>query len=127
MEKEFIVYEGAEFTVEWYFNEKGKSEALAYFESLPFDRKKKFINIIRLLGDMGKIFNQEKFRYEGDQIYALKPSPDRFLCFFFDGSKVIITNAYEKKTAKMPPREKSRALKIKEDYAKRVKMGNYYD
>src|SRR5262245_11974144 len=112
MKKEFIVYEGTEFAIEWYFSEKDKSEALAYFEALSFDRKKKFFNIVRLLGDMGKIFNEEKFRYEGDQIYALKPSPDRFLCFFFDGSKIIITNAYEKKTEKMPPREKSRALKI---------------
>lgn len=80
-----------------------------------------------LLGDIGKIFNEEKFRNEGDQIYAIKASADRFLCFFFDGSKLIITNAYEKKTAKMPQKEKQRALKAKADYTKRFKDGNYYD
>ena len=75
----------------------------------------------------GAISDEEKFRNEGDQIYAFKTSDDRFLCFFFDGAKVIITNAYEKKTKKMPPREKQRALKAKSDYTKRSKTGDYYD
>ena len=97
MAKNFIAYNGNKLTVEWYFNKRGKSLALSYFELLPLSRKKKFIHLICLLGDMGKIFNKEKFRYEGDQIYAFKTSLDRFLCFFFDGSKIIITNAYEKK------------------------------
>jgi phage-related protein len=79
------------------------------------------------MADLGKIFNREKFIHEEDQVYAFKPSPDRFLCFFFTGSKIIITNAYEKKTQKMPVREKERALKYREDYIKRVKGGNYYE
>jgi len=127
MKKELIAYEGNEYTIEWYFNDRGKSEALGYFESLPNDRKKKFVHLLTLLGDSGKIFNQEKFRYEGDQIYVFKPSPDRFFCFFFDSAKVIVTNAYEKKSAKMPPKEKDKALKVKENYIKRVKEGTYYD
>ena len=123
----YIAYKGTEFTIEWYFNSRDKSEALAYFEALPPDRKKKLAHLFYLLGDIGKIFNEEKFRYEGNQIYALKSSEDRFLCFFFDGSKIIVTNAYEKKSAKMPFREKERALKAKNDYIKRRKGGNYYD
>ena len=83
--------------------------------------------MFRLLGDSGKIFNKEKFRNEDDQIYAFKTSDDRFLCFFFDGAKVVITNAYEKKTQKMPAREKERALKAKADYTKRIKDGIYYE
>jgi hypothetical protein len=125
MKKKIIAYEGKEYIIEWYFNDREKSEAFAYFESLPGDRQKKFAHLLLLLGDAGKIFNQEKFRYEGDQIYAFKPSPDRFFCFFFDGSKVIITNAYEKKSAKMPAKEKEKALKAKENYIKRVKGGIY--
>lgn len=89
--------------------------------------KKKFFSLLRLLGDIGKISNKEKFRYEGNKIYALKPTPDRFLCFFFNGARVIITNAYEKKMAKMPAREKQRALKAKDDYVKRCEWGTYYD
>ncbi|MBS1987543.1 type II toxin-antitoxin system RelE/ParE family toxin [Candidatus Dependentiae bacterium] len=119
MKEKFMAYLGKKFTLIWYSDDRGKSEALEYFESLTPARKKKVAQLFLLLGDSGKIFNKEKFCYEGDQIYALKPQPDRFLCFFFDGSKVIVTNAYEKKTKKIPPREKERALKAKENYEKR--------
>ncbi|MFC1842000.1 type II toxin-antitoxin system RelE/ParE family toxin [Candidatus Dependentiae bacterium] len=127
MKKEFIAYQGTKFTIEWYFDHKGKSLSLEYFEKLPHQRKKKLFNLFRLFGNIGKISNKEKFRYEGNKIYAFKTSPDRFLNFFFDGAKIIITNAYTKKTVKMPPKEKQKALKVKEDYIKRCQGGNYYD
>ena len=127
MKNKIIAYEGKEYIIEWYFNDKGKSESLAYFKDLSGDRQKKFARLLLLLGESGKIFNLEKFRYEGDQIYVFKSSPDRFFCFFFDGSKVIITNAYEKKSAKMPVKEKEKALRAKENYIKRVKEGTYYE
>ncbi len=69
----------------------------------------------------------EKFRYEGDQIYAIKLITDSFLCFFYDGAKIIVTNAYEKKFDKMPASEKQKALKAKDDYIMRCKKGTYYD
>jgi len=127
MKRAFIAYQDTKFTIEWYFDQKGKSLALEYFEKLPHQRKKKIFNLFKLFGKMGKILNKEKFRYEGDKIYAFKTSPDRFLCFFFDGAKIIVTNAYTKKTAKMPQTEKQRALKAKENYVKRCQGGKYYD
>lgn len=80
-----------------------------------------------MLGDTGKIRSEKKFRNEGDQIYAFKPLPDRFLCFFHQGSKVIVTNAFEKKTDKLPITEKKKALNAKEDYIKRNNEGSYYE
>jgi hypothetical protein len=76
---------------------------------------------------VGKIFNKEKFRHEDDQIYAFKAKPDRFFCFFFKGSRVIVTNACKKKQDKLPLREKEKAMKAREDYGKRYKEGTYYD
>ncbi len=125
--KDFIAYDGEVFTIEWYFSDGGRSNALEYFETLSLERKKKLFKLMRKLGDFGKIFNQEQFRNEGDQIYAFKPQPDRFLCFFFDGAKVIITNAFEKKANKLPLREKQKALKAKEDFLTRSKKGTYYE
>lgn len=122
-----IFYRGPKFTIEWYYDDRGKSTACQYFSNLSFERKKKFDYLIRLIGVAGKIQNETKFRYEGDQIYAFKASPDRFLCFFFKGSKIIVTNGFEKKTNKLPKREKARALFCKEDYANRIKRGTYYD
>jgi phage-related protein len=127
MKKNFIAYQGDEFTIEWYFDSKGKSSALEYYNGLPLHQKAKLEYLFRMLGDTGKIRSEEKFRHEGDQIYAFKPMPDRFLCFFYRGSKVIVTNAFEKKQDKMPAREKEKALKLKDDYIKRCKGGTYYE
>jgi hypothetical protein len=79
------------------------------------------------MADFGKINDFTKFRNEGDEIYAFKPKPDRFLCFFFKGNKIIITNAFEKREDKLPKTEKERALQAKESYYKRVLKGEYYE
>jgi phage-related protein len=49
-----------------------------------------------------------------------------FLAFFFAGGKLIITNAFAKKSDKLPPGEKDRALKRKKDFEQRVQAGSYY-
>ena len=82
MKPTFIAYAGSTFTIEWYTDDRGKSEALKYYDDLSPDRKKKLFIQLRILGDIGKIFNEEKFRYEGDQLYAIKTSPDRFFCLW---------------------------------------------
>lgn len=116
---ERVAYRGTVFTIEWYFNVRGRSGALEYFEALSFDRQKRTMFLFRWFGDVGKIVNEEKFRYEGESIYAFKPSPDRFVCFFFKGARIIITNAYEKKSSKMPRSELLKALAAKKDYETR--------
>lgn len=125
--KSHIVYEGEIFTIEWYFDDMGKKQAKEYYDELSEDRRDKLFHLVKMLGNIGKIFNKQKFRHEDDKIYAFKPQPDRFLCFFFEGSKVIITNAFEKKTDKLSPREKERSLKARADYITRCKKGTYYD
>jgi phage-related protein len=119
--------QGSEFTIEWYFDEKGHSQALKYFNEKPKDKQRKLLNLLRLMGDHGKIFDETKFRNEGDWIYAFKPQPDRYLCFFFKGKKIIITNAFMKKTPKLPQNEKEQALKAYQSYEKRIKEETYYE
>jgi len=82
--------------------------------------------LFKRLGDFGKISDKTKFRNEGNSIYAFKPQPDRFLSFFTDEKRVIVTEAYYKKTTKIPLNIKERSLRIKEDYIKRCKEGTYY-
>lgn len=122
-----IAYEGSQFTIEWYYDEKKESDALAFFEKQPKEKQRKLLNLLRLMGEQGKICDETKFNYEGDKIYAFKPQPDRYLCFFFSGKKIIITNAYVKKTPKLPKSEKAIALKAFKSYGNRVKEGNYYE
>lgn len=95
---EYVIFNGSKFILEWYFNPKGSSDALEYFDSLNDDEQIKALGLFELMGNVGEIKNKTKFNFEGDEIYAFKPQPHRFLCFFFSGSKIIVTNAFHKKT-----------------------------
>ncbi len=125
--EELVIYEGNEYTLEWYHDSKGKSQALNYFNALSNIQKRKALHLFVVMGDFGKIHDITKFRNEEDSIYAFKPQPDRFLCFFFKGRKIIVTNAFRKTQDKLPKQEKEKALNYKEDYEVRVKRGTYYD
>ena len=126
-DREYIIYEGDAFTIEWHYAPNGKSQALSYFEKLDRRQKIQFIKLVEMLGRVGVLRNKQQFNYEGDEIYAFKPQPDRFLCFFFSGKKVIVTNAFRKKTQKLPKSEKGRALRAKLDYERRLNEGDYYE
>ncbi len=126
-EKEYIAFAGSQYTVEWYFNNKGNSSALEYFENLTDDEQIKLLGLFQLIGNLGQIKNRTKFNSEGSKIYAFKPQPHRFLCFFFKDSKIIVTNAFHKKTNKLPVNEKDKALKFKKDYELRIQRGDYYE
>lgn len=124
--KEFIAYEGVEFVIEWFHDAKGKSQALEYFLELSRERQDRVLKLFKVMGDRGVIHNLTKFRNEGDGIFAFKPQPDRFLCFFFKGKRVIVTNAFIKKQDKLPVNEKEKALSKKSEYEKRIHEGTYY-
>jgi hypothetical protein len=125
--KSFIAFEGKNFTIEWYYTDKGKFPALEYFESLSIPEKFKVLSLFELMASEGKILNIQKFRNEGNGIYAFKPKPHRFMCFFFVGKKIVVTNAFVKKKDELPPEEKKRALNCQKDYEERFKAGIYYE
>jgi hypothetical protein len=124
---EQIAYRGRKFTIEWYFDDSGYSQAREFAESLQHAEKRKLAMLFAALGDIGTIQNKTKFRYEGDKVYSFKPQPHRFLAFFFEGGKVIVTNGFTKKRDKLPANEKERALRCMKDYEIRVKASRYYD
>tara|TARA_R110002126_G_scaffold247974_3_gene390871 strand:+ start:22574 stop:22963 length:390 start_codon:yes stop_codon:yes gene_type:complete len=126
-ECEYIAYSGDSFTIEWYFDNKNKSEALEYYNSLKASERIQLLKLVKRMGDVGEIKDKTKFRSEGDKIYAFKPQPDRFLCFFNEGKKIIITNGFRKKQQKLPSNEKERALINRESYINRLKSGEYYE
>ena len=125
--KEYIAYEGDAFTVEWFFDKYGKSDALEFFESLSNAQKRKTLMLFKRIGDFGKISDITKFRNEGEKIFAFKPQPERFLSFFYSGKKIVITNGFQKKSQKLPKKEKELALRRKTEYESRVTNGDYYE
>ncbi|BDA80193.1 hypothetical protein LPTSP3_g31230 [Leptospira kobayashii] len=124
--KEFTAYKGEKFTIEWYFDDNENSDALDYFENLPESFQIKTLALFKRFAEIGEIKDKTKFNFEGDALFAFKPIPHRFLCFFVKGKKIIVTNAFHKKTDKLPKNEKERALKRREDYEKRTKKDSYY-
>lgn len=123
----FIAYEGSQFNIEWYYTEDGELPALEYFNSLDDDDKIKTLDLFKLMATEGKIFNKQKFRNEHDKIYAFKPKPHRFMCFFFKGKRIIVTNAFIKKKDDLPKEEKARAMKYQKNYEERFNAGTYYE
>jgi hypothetical protein len=85
------------------------------------------LQLFKLMAEEGKILNITKFCHEGDGIYAFKPKPHRFLCFFFVGKKIIVTNGFEKKQDDLPKTEKERAMRYHKDYKTRVEKEDYYE
>jgi hypothetical protein len=127
MSKEYVAYEGEQFTIEWYYSPKGQSQAYEYYQSLDSSDRIKVLKLFKMMGDIGKIRDETKFRNEGDKVYAFKPQPHRFLSFFVEGKKIIVTNAFWKKQDKLPPGEKDRALNCMKSYKERVKERSYYE
>lgn len=87
--KEYVAFQGKRFVIEWYSDERGRSLSADYFESLNENEQIKTLGLFELMGNLGEIRNQTKFNTEGDKIYAFKPQPHRFLCFFFSGGKLL--------------------------------------
>ncbi len=104
---EYVAYKGEYFTIEWYFNSKGNSQPLDYFHDMKDSQKRKLLILFKRMGDFGKISDKTKFRNEHDGVYAFKPQPDRFLSFFTDNKKIIVTEAFLKKGDKLPSRGRS--------------------
>ena len=123
----YIAYLGDSFTIEWYWDENGKSSSLEYVKHLEEKDQRKLLQLLSHMGDIGEIRNKEKFRHEGDGIYAFKAQPHRYLCFFFSGRKIIITNAFEKKKQKLPKNEKDKALKARKSFQERTSKEVYYE
>ena len=127
MKKKYVAYKGEKYTIEWYIDEKGESQSLEYLLNLDPRSQQKVFYLFKRIADFGVINDKTKFRNEGDSIFAFKPQPNRFLSFFVKDAKIIITNAFMKKTDKLPKNEKIKALKYKEDYLKRTAEGKYYE
>jgi len=73
------IYKGSFFTIKWYYASDGKSDVYDFFVKSSDNLKRKFLILVKKIGDFGKIFDKTKFRFEGDDLCAFKPKPDRYL------------------------------------------------
>jgi len=74
----------------------------------------------------GKIPAKEYLEKESLDI-QVKPVNHRFFSFFYKGKKIIITNAYIKKSQKVSKGDLEKARNMKKTYVDRIKGGTYYE
>ena len=73
--REYIAFEGKKFTIEWYFDEKGKSISLDYLESLAEKEQAKLFELIKLMGNRGKIKTRQNLEVKVKRFTLLSHSP----------------------------------------------------
>ena len=127
--EDYIFYLGDKFQVEFYFTETGKMPAKEYFENEKKDVQVKLAALVKYIADHGRLFDKTKFRKVNSEgkIFEFKPKEHRFFSFFYKEKKIIITNAYMKKSQKVSKNDLEKAKNIKRDYIVRFIGGNYYE
>ena len=121
--EDYIFYQGEKFQVEFYFTESGKMPAKEYLEKESLEVQVKLAALVKYIADHGILFNKTKFRKvdSKENIFEFKPMDHRFFSFFYKGEKIIITNAYMKKSQKVSKRDLEKAKNMKKTYIDRFK------
>jgi len=127
--EDYIFYQGEKFQVEFYFTETGEMPAKEYLEKESLEVQVKLAALVKYIADHGILFNKTKFRKvdSKENIFEFKPLDHRFFSFFYEGKKIIITNAYMKKSQKVSKRDLEKAKNMKKTYIDRLKGGIYYE
>ena len=114
----FLIYKGEHFSVYFHPQTENSSNAYDYFESCDDVTQARLLFLVKTIADMGRIYDETKFRIEDRQnkIYCFKPREERFFCFFFAGKKIVITSAYTKKRQKLDRHELKKAIQIRREY-----------
>ena len=114
----FLIYKGEYFSVYFQAETIDSSCVHGYFESCDEATQSSLLFLARTIADIGRIYDEIKFRVEDRQnkIYCFKPKKERFFCFFFAGKKIIITSAYTKKSQKLDRGELKKAIRIRNEY-----------
>ncbi len=123
MKKTKQVYQGDIFSIEFFVASDGSTPAEEWLDSQPMKMQQKLAALFKMLGDVGKIYNEQKFKHltGTDQLFEFKADQGRVLCFFFVGKRVILTHGFLKKSDKTPKGEIERAEKMKTEFVSRSK------
>jgi len=113
--EDYIFYQGEKFQVEFYFTETGEMPAKEYLEQESLGVQVKLAALVKYIADHGILFNKTKFRKvdSKENIFEFKPLDHRFFSFFYKNRKIIITNAYRKKSQKVSKRDLEKAKNMK--------------
>jgi len=117
-----------QFTIKFYEDEKGNTPVDDFLDELKLKNPQLYLKTQRDI----QLLKEEGFRLEmphvrkiegKNGIFELRSKQStnigRVLYFFYDGTNIILTNGFVKKTDKTPPEEIKRAIRRKKDYLRR--------
>lgn len=116
------------YTIEFYENNKGKSELWDFLEKLRLKAKKskdariqyRQISLcIQLLQENGTCLPENVTKHISDGIWELRPGNNRIFYFFYRDNTFILLHTFRKKTRKTPSREIEKAKVERKDYLER--------
>lgn len=110
--------------INFYYSANGKSPVQAFLESLPDKTSKKIAWVLRTVREVNPVPAQYlKKLTNTDDIWEIRATLGsntfRLLCFFDGNDLIIATNAFAKKTNKVPQNEIRIAQERKRDYFRR--------
>ena len=101
----------------------GKSTIRPFLEELETSERN---SLLRLIEELGKrdMRNTEKFRHEGDGLFAIKSGQIRIYCFFDSGNLMFLTNGVKKKQNRARREDVERACNLRDYYMKQRKCNH---
>jgi len=119
-----LVYHGKMFRIAFARDREGACPAEEFFDELPIADKAKLDNLFRIMGDLGKHNNPEKFGDLEDGLYEFKSFKIRMPFAYAEDERglILITHGFRKKKDKTPPAEIVRARRILQEDAQSSKV-----
>jgi hypothetical protein len=128
------VYSGKTFEVEFYVNPQGKMPAFDYYREMGDEAQRRLMVMLAHFADapIGTTLPKSILNIEDKDagVYAFKPAIHRVFSFFTKGRKIILLNGYQKHSQQMARADKevlASAVRMKVDYERRTKAGEYYE
>lgn len=114
-----LIEEGARFKI-YAWGDEEYTQLIEFLEELKRDGNtdaERIAYLIQRTADHGIVKNKKQCREIGDDIYEFKASNGaRVLWFYDEGSVIICSHGFVKKSQKTPKPEKERAIKIRQLY-----------
>lgn len=109
-----LAYHGEKFRIAFARDREGAHPAEEFFDQLPKADQAKLLNLFRIMGDLGKHSNPQKFGDLGDGLYEFKSFQVRMPYAYAKNEKglVLISHGFIKKSPKAPKAEIERARMI---------------
>lgn len=89
------IYKGNAFTIQDTVK-NGVFVVSDFLQSLPQSELNKTSALLKRIADIGPPTNEEKFRNEGNGIYAIKTTEARIYCFFSGKQLITLTHGFMK-------------------------------